>query len=81
MTREEMIHALLTDEERETLQKALTEVQTLRQAIGVLGSRLRRTKSGTKRHKEYWDSLTKLENAASAHAGKIRFFLLTGVVT
>lgn len=77
---EGLIKALLTPEDRATLDKCLTECQTLRQAIGVLGPKLRRTKPGSKRHKEYWDAMTKLENAASEYSSKIRFFLQTGLV-
>lgn len=75
-----LIKELLTPEDRETLNKCLTECQTLRQAIGVLGPKLRRTKPGSKRHKQYWDTMTKMENAASEYSSKIRFFLQTGLV-
>lgn len=77
---EGLINALLTPEDRETLNKCLTECQTHQLAIGVLGPKLRRTKPDSKRHKQYWDAMTKLENAASEYSSKIRFFLLTGFV-
>ena len=77
---EAAIRALLNPEDREKLNQALTECQVLRQSIGSLGLRLGRTKPGSKRHKELWDTMTKLENAASEHSSKIRFFLLTGLV-
>ena len=46
---------------RTELRKALADLQSIRQAIGALGPRLRRTKPGSKRHRAYWDSLTQLE--------------------
>jgi hypothetical protein len=79
-TAKERINALLTPEDHATLSKALTECQALSQAIGALGPRLRRTKPGTKKHKKYWDDLTKMENERYEHSDKIRFFLGTGLV-
>ena len=65
----------MSDLRKEAL-KALTELPCLYQSIGKLGYILRRCKPGTKRHKEVWDALTKLENKASELSSKIRLALL-----
>lgn len=67
----------MTAAERAELLEALTEAQTHAQAVGSLGIALRRTKPGSKRHKDYWDRLTKLSNAQSEYSSMIRLFLLT----
>ena len=67
----------MTAAERAELLQALTELRTHGQAIGALGTALRRTKPGSKRHKDYWDRLTKMEAAASEYSSKIAMFLLT----
>lgn len=70
----------MTPRDKATLNTALTEIQTLRQTIGILGHSLRRTKPGSKRHRKYWDQLTKLEADASEKAAMIRMFFETGLV-
>lgn len=65
----------LTKAEKDELLQSLTECQCISQTIGKLGPMLRRTKPGTKRHKEIWDALTRLGNEASEHSSKIRLFL------
>jgi hypothetical protein len=67
----------MTEAEQSELLHALTELQPLRQTIGQLGASLRRTKPGTKKHREYWDRLTVLENQAVVYSSKIRMFLMT----
>lgn len=54
---------------------ALDELPSVRQTIGKLGYQLRRCKPGTKRHKEIWDALTRLENEVCALSSKIRMAL------
>jgi hypothetical protein len=56
---------------------ALGELQSVRQTIGKLGPQLRRCKHGSKRHKEIWGALTRLENEASEMSSKIRMALDT----
>jgi hypothetical protein len=71
----------MTSRERQTLRheasKALGELQSLRQSVGVAGYRLRRCKPGTKRHNELMASLKTLEFRANTHADTIQAVLLT----
>ena len=70
-----MSTAHFTEEDRAEVLAALTDLQPLRQAIGRLGPMLRRTKSGSKKHRQYWDELTRMENEAGELSSKIRMFL------
>ena len=55
---------------------ALRELPSHRQTIGKLGAQLRRCKPGTKRYREIWDALTRLENDACEMSSTIRTALL-----
>jgi len=55
--------------------EALNELPSVRQTIGKLGPQLRRCKPGSKRHKEIWDTLTRLESQACEMSSKIRMAL------
>jgi len=55
--------------------QALYDLQTIRQTIGHLGPMLKRTKPGSKRHQDYYDRLTRLENDASELSSKVAMFL------
>lgn len=54
---------------------ALNELPSVSQTIGKLGPVLRRCKAGSKRHKEVWDALTRLENQACELTSTIRVAL------
>lgn len=66
-----------TEQDRQAALKAHQDLHGIRQAIGSLGPRLRRTKPGSKRHKAYYDSLTKLESEASELSSTVAMFLRT----
>jgi hypothetical protein len=69
-----MAHSFTEDDRSEAI-KALYDLQTIRQTIGHLGPMLRRTKSGSKRHQDYWACLIRLENDASELSSKVAMFL------
>ena len=54
---------------------AFNELPSVSQAIGKLGPVLRRCKPGSKRHREVWDALTRLENQACELSSTIRVAL------
>lgn len=56
---------------------ALRDLPGVRQTIGKLGPQLRRCRPGSKRHKEIWDALTRLENEACDMSSQIRMALMT----
>lgn len=56
---------------------ALRDLPGVRQTIGKLGPQLRRCKNGSKRHKEIWDALTRLESEACEMSYTIRMALMT----
>lgn len=53
----------------------LTELPSIYQAVGSTGTRLRRTKPGTKRHERYMADMLRLESSASALQDELRFLL------
>jgi hypothetical protein len=64
-----------TERDRKEALDALYDLQELRQTIGKLGPMLSRTKPGTKRHQDYYDQITRLENEASALSSKVSMFI------
>jgi len=56
----------------------LNELPSIYQAVGSTGTRLRRTKPGTKRHERYMAALLRLESSASALQDELRFLLRFG---
>jgi hypothetical protein len=69
-----MAHGFTEDDRSEAI-KALYELQSIRMTIGHLGPMLRRTKPGSKKHQDYWDRLTVLENDADELSSKVAMFL------
>lgn len=65
----------MTEQDRQEALQALYALQALRQGIGKLGPMLRRTKPGSKKHSDYWDRLTRMENEASELSSKVAMFL------
>jgi len=65
----------MTENDRKEALQALYGVQALRQGIGKLGPMLRRTKPGSKKHLDYWNRLTQMENEASELSSKVALFL------
>lgn len=60
---------------KEEALKALNDLPSLRQAVGTHGVALRRCKPGSKRHREVWDAMTRLENEACEASSTIRLAL------
>jgi len=69
-----MAHGFTEDDRSEAI-KALYDLQSIVQTIGHLGPMLKRTKPGSKRHQDYYDRLTRLENDASELSSKVAMFL------
>lgn len=67
----------MDDLQKEAL-KAHQELHSVRQGIGALGVKLRRTKPGSKRHQAYWDALTRLESEAEKLSSTVVLFIRTG---
>jgi len=51
------------------------QLHSVRQAIGSTGLKLRRTKPGSKRHQDYYDALTKLEDRAATLSETVESFI------
>ena len=64
--------------EQRALLTALGDIKCCHQSIGNIGARLRRTKTGSKRNKEYTDALTLLEQEAYIASNKIMTFICFG---
>jgi hypothetical protein len=69
-----MAHHFTEDDRKRAIQ-ALYDLGDIRQAIGRMGPMLRRTRPGSKKHREYYDLLTKLENEASELSSEVAMFL------